>query len=124
MKLSIFVLFLFGLSSGATAQVGGNFTVKIIQAASGAYGGCAAWLDPDPKVTLYPQASCTNRWVTFDCEGQFTQVGSSKSSSAINYSNAQLAFITGKTAFIEIFPELSDDGYCYARRVDVYSDAP
>lgn len=124
MKHTIFALFLLGLCNSATAQVGGNFTVKIISAASGAYGGCAAWLDPDPKLALYPQASCQSRWVTFDCEGQFTQVSSSKSSSAINYSNAQLAFVTGKTAFIEIFPDLSDDGFCYARRVDVFAEAP
>lgn len=101
------------------AQVGMNVEVKILQSAAGRYGGCAAWVTPDPKAALYPNASCANHWVTFDCEGQFSQVGSSKSIGQTNYSNAQLAFVTGKTAFIEIYPDLSDDGYCYATRIDV-----
>lgn len=116
---TLFFVFAMGFPHLTLAQVGMNVEIKILQSAAGRYGGCAAWVTPDPKAALYPNASCTNHWVTFDCEGQFTQVGSSKSVGQINYSNAQLAFVTGKSAFVEIYPELSDDGYCYATRIDI-----
>ena len=110
------------VSSGAVAQVGGYFKVKIVQSAAGRYGGCAAWLSPDPFTDLIQGSSCTPRWVTFDCEGQFVEAGSSKTAANVNFSNAQLAMITDSVAFVEIYSNLSDDGYCYANRVDVFVD--
>ena len=105
------------------AQNGDYFRIKIVTASAGAYGGCAAWLSPDPVDVLFPDSNCTRRWVTLDCEGQFTEQGSSKAVSAAVFGNAQLAMLTQKVAFVEIYSDLSDDGFCYARRVDVFDDS-
>ena len=73
-----------------------------MQSADGRYGGCAAWLSPDPFTDQIQGSSCTPRWVTFDCEGQFVGAGSSKAAADTNSSDAQLAMITDSVAFVEI----------------------
>ena len=81
-------------------------------------GTCAVWVSPGPADRGL--AACDNRWVSFDCAGDF----GSKSDGTAAFSVAQLAFVTGRPLSIQVTDARrvainSTVEYCSALQVQV-----
>lgn len=81
-------------------------------------GFCAAWMTPGPQNNPQnPLASCDDRWVNFDCTGDF----GSKSAGTSAFSIVQLAAVSGKPISILVTDQkVVDVGtttYCLATQV-------
>ncbi len=80
-------------------------------------GLCAAWLIPGPFDEGL--AECSDRWVSFDCKGDF----GAKSYGQASYSMAQLALVSGRTVDISVTDTrqivAGSTTYCLARQVQV-----
>lgn len=115
------------LSLIITAALAIGFTAPVVQAASAnltakvrrvllsstAYGGCMALLSVSPTTVL---PSCSSGWVTFSCDGTFTD-------QILAYrmlDQAQLAFAGAKNVIVTITDAKKHNGYCLATRIDVY----
>ena len=118
---ALLVAGMLGLASNASAvRQGYDTTVAIISSNVDEFGGCAAFLVPGlPGSFDSSFSSCHQNWVTFDCEGNFSAAGNTKSKAATAFSQAQLGYITQKKVFIGVESSQSKDGYCWATRVDV-----
>jgi hypothetical protein len=77
------------------------------------WGGCMARLSVDPQTVL---PACAPKWVTFSCSGDHV----SKDIAYRMLDAAQLAQVTDRSAFLIITDEKQHNGYCFARRIDVY----
>ena len=90
-------------------------TVKRIMIDDTRFGGCAAVISPGPQ-TVAP--SCADNWVTFDCQANFAEAGSTKAGARDKLQAAQLALVTGKQVIVRINPDLTANGLtCYATTI-------
>lgn len=73
------------------------------------YGGCMAFLKEAPS-------NGCHHWVTFSCAGDFNEqvFGFRK------LDQAQLALAAGKRVRVIVDDSKKHNGYCFARRIDVY----
>ena len=80
-------------------------------------GLCAAWVQPGP--VDQGLEDCNNRWINFDCSGDF----GSKSAGSNSFNLVQLAFVTSRPISINVSDlSLVDVGttqYCLADQVQV-----
>ena len=80
-------------------------------------GLCAAWIIPGPSEEGLTQ--CSDRWVSFDCKGDF----GAKSYGAASFSMAQLALVSDRTVDISVTDtrqlEAGNTIYCLARQVQI-----
>ena len=90
-------------------------TVKRIMIDDTRFGGCAAVINPGPQ-TVAP--TCADNWVTFDCQANFAEAGSTKAGARDKLQAAQLALVTGKQVIVRINPDLTANGLtCYATTI-------
>ena len=93
-----------------------NMNAKILRtlvAEEELWGGCMARLSVDPQTVL---PACGPIWVTFSCSGEHV----SKDIAYRMLDAAQLAQVTDRSVFLIITDEKKHNGYCFARRIDVY----
>ena len=101
-------------ASGQTQSAQAWLTTKITRNLVGSvnYGGCMIRVDTLPSTVL---ADCPD-WVTFSCSGDFN----SKAEGNLKLQSAQLGLLTGYQIYLQIDDTKKHNGYCYARRIDVY----
>lgn len=80
-------------------------------------GLCAAWVIPGPSEEGLSE--CSDRWVSFDCAGDF----GSKAFGMSSYSMAQLALVSGRTMDISVTDtrqiQAGSTTYCLAKQVQI-----
>ena len=100
------------------ATTGQDVTITSVQTHATLYGGCFARLDiTQSELGL----DCDFAAVAFDCLS--TSGALSRSSSERNFSQAQLAFVTGNPVQVFINDAVKLNGLCLAERLDVLSPA-
>ena len=78
------------------------------------FGGCMVELDVSPSTKL----DCPDgNWVTLSCSGRYA----ARSDAMRMLDSAQLAFVSGRRVRVYLDDERTDDGWCFAYRVDVIS---
>lgn len=80
-------------------------------------GLCAAWVIPGPSEQGLTE--CSDRWVSFDCKGDF----GAKSYGQASYNMAQLALVSDRSIDISVTDtrqvQAGNTTYCLARQVQV-----
>lgn len=81
-------------------------------------GFCAAWVTPGPSANPQnPLANCDDRWVNFDCTGDF----GSKSAGTSAFSVVQLAAVSGNPISIFVndqkVVDVGTTSYCLVEQV-------
>ncbi len=101
-----------GVSAGAVWISG----VKVVQTLSdaGAYGDCMAHMSK--PISDYISGCPGNGWVTFSCDGTYN----SKDAGQRKFESAQLALALGYRVTLLVDNTKKHNGYCYARRIDIY----
>jgi hypothetical protein len=120
--LTLVATFCLALSTSAHATrvaTGQDVTITSVQTHATLYGGCFARLDiTQADLGL----DCDFAAVAFDCLGTSGALG--RSSSERNFSQAQLAFVTGNPVQVFINDAVKLNGLCLAERLDVLSATP
>ncbi|MGB5621843.1 MAG: hypothetical protein WBN65_05060 [Gammaproteobacteria bacterium] len=78
------------------------------------FGGCMALLS---KTFADVLPACGNRWVTFSCDGTYTDPVRAYRM----LDQAQLALATGMEVNVMVDDSKKHNGYCFASRIDVIS---
>ena len=110
-KACFLLAFLAISSAGHTELVRqSNLTVNRLLTDAENYGGCMAALQG-----YNAPAGCGTNWIALDCEGvQITKAAGRRS-----YEIAQMALALEKQVLVVVDTELSINGYCVAKRMDL-----
>ncbi len=104
------------LGSGvASAEVVWFSGVKVTQTLSdaGSLGDCMILIDKPLSDYI---ANCPSRWLTFSCDGTYNN----KDAGQRKFESAQLALALGYRVTLYVDNTKKHNGYCYARRIDIY----
>ena len=95
---------------------------KIVTYSDGSLGNCAVKIRPLDSIATQAgyavgtgAGQCSQGFISFDCNGTFI----AKSDSARMFNTAQLAYATGKRAFISVDNTKKLNAVCTASRIDV-----
>ena len=120
-KSIVVAIFVAAISMSQTlqAQVSSElYTASIRKLVTNSESGlCAAWVNPGPQDEGL--ANCNNRWVNFDCTGDF----GSKQAGSTSFGMVQLAFVTGRSITINVTDgsrlDVGSTQYCLANQVQL-----
>lgn len=90
-----------------------NLTISKLLISNDNYGGCMAKIDT--SITY-----CADDWISFGCTGEFNDA----TLAWRMYDQAQMAFSLGKTIRLDVENHEKYNGFCTAKRIDVYLDEP
>lgn len=105
------------LATAMPARAGSDYVVAnvndALMTADGSFGGCMAWLSVSPSTKL---PACAADFVTFDCDGKF---GTDQVRAYRLFDQAQMALAANKTVVVFFQDDKTQNGYCFAYRIDV-----
>lgn len=117
---SILCLALFVQTASSTAMY--VTITKVVAYTDGSLGNCAAKISPIDAIAVQAgfanglgAGQCSQAFISMDCNGTYTN----KADANRLFQISQLAYITGKQAYIEVNPSEKHNGFCTASRIDV-----
>ncbi len=114
LRCSVAALMALGVGS-VNAEMAWLNDVKVIRTLSdaGGYGDCMIYVSKPLSDVI---GNCPGRWVTFSCNGTYN----GKDAGQRKFESAQLAMALGYRVSLFVDNTKKHNGYCYARRIDIY----
>lgn len=78
------------------------------------YGGCMAAM-AKTIASATPSPNCPGNWVSLSCDG----IDASKDIASLMLDQAQLAWATKRTVYVQVDDTKLHNGYCTAKRLDL-----
>ncbi len=114
LRCSVVALLALGVGSvnAGTVWIGEAKVVRTLSDST-AFGNCMALLNKPLSDFI---GNCPGNWVTFSCNGTYN----SKDAGQRKFESAQLAMALGYRVSLVVDNTKKHNGYCYARRIDIY----